>query len=123
MGGGEEIVAEEVASVPPPEIIPNIEPTPVIIDSELIVGDAVVTNPTPIEPVATINSGLDITEVVVTPPTPKPLDEGGLGVVQFFAIIIFCSIVLYVIRKFNELKQATGHVPKNVPSDYMSKLL
>ena len=123
LGGAEEAVVDEVAIVSPSETITDMEPLPVIVDNELIVGDTVVTNPAPIEPLATINSGLDITEVVVTPPTPKPLDEGGLGVVQFFAIIIFCSIVLYVIRKFNELKQATGHVPKNVPSDYMSKLL
>ena len=68
---------------------------------------------------------LDVTEVVVQPPALKMDDPpGGLSVVQFFAIIIFCSMILYVMRKFNELKSNIhGHRPKEVPSDYMSKLL
>ena len=88
LGGGEKVVADH-------------EP-PVVIDNELIVGDAILANPAPVEPVG--QQALDVTEVVVTPPTPKPQVDEGLGVVQFFAIIIFCSIVLYILRKFNELK-------------------
>ena len=55
LGGGEEIIVDEVAIVPPSEIITDMEPLPVIIDNELIVGDAVIPNPTPIEPAAAID--------------------------------------------------------------------
>ena len=55
MGGGEEIIVDEVAIVPPSEIITDMEPLPTIIDNELIVGDAVIPNPTPIEPAAAID--------------------------------------------------------------------
>ena len=68
LGGAEEAVVDEVAIVAPSETITDMEPLPTIVDYELIVGDTVVTNPAPVEPLATINSGLDITEVVVTPP-------------------------------------------------------
>ena len=62
LGGGEEVVAD-------------LEP-PVVIDNELIVGDAILANPVPVG-----QQALDVTEVVVTPPTPKPQVDEGLGVV------------------------------------------
>ena len=55
LGGGEEIIEDEVAIVPPSEIITDMEPLPTIIDNELIAGDAVIPNPTPIEPAAAID--------------------------------------------------------------------
>ena len=48
---------------------------------------------------------IDVSEIVVQP--PKLINDdpaGGLGVGQFFAIVVFVSIMLYVIRKSNELK-------------------
>ena len=48
LGGGEEIIPVVE------EGIMDLEPTPVVIDNELIVGDAVVVDPVPIDPVAAV---------------------------------------------------------------------
>ena len=46
LGGGEEVIPVVE------EGIMDLEPTPIVIDSELIVGDAVVVDPVPVDPVA-----------------------------------------------------------------------
>ena len=104
------------------------EEVPIPVTEETIIDTITETAPVaiesvPIDPV--IDSlAIDVTEIVVEPPQAKFDDPpGGLGVGQFFAIIVFCSIILYILRKFNELKQTGQHIPKTVPSDYMSKLL
>ena len=48
LGGGEEVIPVIE------EGIMDLEPTPVVIDNELIVGDAVVVDPVPIDPVAAV---------------------------------------------------------------------
>ena len=59
LGGSEELVAD---------LEPLVEK-----DNELIVGDTVISSSLPEEPVATIEQqALDVTEVIVSPPTPKP---------------------------------------------------
>ena len=59
LGGSEELAAD---------LEPLVEK-----DNELIVGDTIIASPLPEEPVAAIEQqALDVTEVVVTPPTPKP---------------------------------------------------
>ena len=56
MGGGEEIIPATLETeplVPPSEIVADIEPT-VVIDNELIVGDAVIARGVPLDPVPAI---------------------------------------------------------------------
>ena len=48
LGGGEEVIPVVE------EGIMDLEPTPVVIDSEIIVGEAVVVDPVPIDPVAAV---------------------------------------------------------------------
>ena len=98
---------------PPPEAVEQVEEAKFLGEEEIIppAEEIIITETAPVaiesvsaEPVVD-TLALDITEIVVEPPQNKLNDPpGGLGVGQFFAIIVFCSIILYVLRKFNELK-------------------
>ena len=48
---------------------------------------------------------IDITDSMVNP-NLKNAEAGGLGVFGFFTIIIFISIIYYILRKFREMRQA-----------------
>ena len=51
-----------------------------------------------------------MTDSIVKPSSGKIEESaGGLGVTGFFTIMIFLSIIFYVIRKFKEISQMTRH--------------
>ena len=50
---------------------------------------------------------IDMTDAMVNP-NLKNVEAGGMGVFSFFTILLFISIVYYLLRKFKEMRQGAA---------------
>ena len=60
--------------------------------------------PAPTGAVSQDAQGIDVTDAMVKPVSNVDETTGGLSVIQFFAMMMFISIVYYVFKKMKEAK-------------------